>query len=124
MELALPWPPSVNRIWRGWKGRIILSTEARRFKLAAAKALPVGRVGPPLTRRLLVWIVLHPPEKLAKSGKAWDIANREKLLCDVLTAQRVWQDDSLIDALVILRGSPCPTGRADVTIHPLDGPFT
>lgn len=123
MDLTLPWPPSVNRIWRGWKGRIILSAEARKFKRAAAAALPAGRTPKPLEGRLLVWITLCAPLKLARGGQRWDIANREKLLCDVLTAQRVWHDDSQIDAMVILRGQPSGTGSAHVAIRVLDGPL-
>lgn len=116
-HLTMPWPPSVNRIWRAVLGRIILSQVARTYKARAAQALPAGRVPAPLTGRLLVWLTMCPPEKLDRSGKAWDIANREKLLCDALTAQRVWLDDSQIDALVILRGEPCKAGRVEVTIH-------
>lgn len=117
MHLTLPWPPSLNRIWRAVGGKILLSVIARKYKKAAAAALPVGRVPPPLTGRLLVWMTLHPPLKLAKSR--WDIANREKLMIDCLTEQRVWLDDSQIDAMVILRGEPSGTGRVELTIHTL-----
>lgn len=116
-HLTMPWPPSVNRIWRAVGGRVILSKAARTYKARAARLLPTGRVPAPLTGRLLVWLTMHPPDKLTRSGKPWDIANREKLLCDALTHQRVWLDDSQIDALVILRGEPCAAGRVEVTIH-------
>lgn len=112
----MPWPPSVNRIWRAFGGRIILSMQARAYAKAAAAALPKGRVEP-MTGRLLVWLTMHPPAKLARGKQAWDIANREKCLCDVLTKQRVWLDDSQIDAMVILRGEPSPNGHVEVTIH-------
>lgn len=98
-------------------GKILLSMIARKYKKAAAAALPVGRVPPPLTGRLLVWMTLHPPLKLA--GSRWDIANREKLMIDCLTEQKVWLDDSQIDAMVILRGTPSGTGRVELTIHTL-----
>lgn len=99
-------------------GKILLSMIARKYKKAAAAALPVGRVPPPLTGRLLVWMTLHPPLKLA--GARWDIANREKLMIDCLTEQRVWLDDSQIDAMVILRGTPSGAGRVELTIHTLE----
>lgn len=118
MHLILPWPPSLNRIWRAVGGKILLSMIARKYKKAAAAALPVGRVPPPLTGRLLVWMTLHPPLKLARSR--WDIANREKLMIDCLTEQRVWLDDSQIDAMVILRGEPSGAGRVELTIHTLE----
>lgn len=124
LHLTAPWPPSVNRIWRAVGGRVVLSKRARAYKRQLAKALPPGRVPPPLTGRLLVWLTMHPPAKLAaKPGSAprWDIANREKCLCDVLTSQRVWLDDSQIDGLVILRGEPCAAGRVEITIHTVPG---
>lgn len=117
-HLTLPWPPSLNRIWRAVGGKILLSMIARNYKKAAAAALPVGRVPPPLTGRLLVWMTLHPPLKLA--GSRWDIANREKLMIDCLTEQRVWLDDAQIDAMVILRGTPSGAGRVELTIHTLE----
>lgn len=103
---------------RGNKASILLSEAAREYKRAAAAALPVGRVPPPLSGRLLVWMTLHPPVKLARSR--WDIANREKLMIDTLTEQRVWLDDSQIDAMVILRGEPSGVGRVEMTIHTLE----
>lgn len=117
-HLTLPWPPSLNRIWRAVGGKLLLSLVARNYKRAAAAALPVGRVPPPLTGRLLVWMTLHPPLKLANAR--WDIANREKLMIDCLTEQRVWLDDSQIDAMVILRGEPAGAGRVELTIHTLE----
>lgn len=119
LRLTMPWPPSVNRIWRAPKnlGRVVLSKAARAYKLRAARALPTGRVPAPLAGRLLVWLTMHPPLKLDKDGQAWDIANREKILCDVLTTQRVWLDDSQIDGLIILRGEAFGAGKVEVTIH-------
>lgn len=117
IQLSVPWPPSVNRIWRAVAGRIILALVARQYKKQFSAALPTGRVPKPLTGRLEVWLTMNPPDKLAASGKDWDIMNREKILCDCMTKQRVWLDDSQIDTMVITRGSPCPKGRVDVTIH-------
>ncbi len=117
-HLTLPWPPSLNRIYRAAGKGIKLAEVARKYKKAATAALPVGRVPPPLTGRLLVWMTLHPPLKLANAR--WDIANREKLMIDCLTEQRVWLDDSQIDAMVILRGTPSGAGRVELTIHTLE----
>lgn len=118
LRLTLPWPPSLNRIYRAAGKGIKLAEVARDYKRAASAALPVGRVPPPLTGRLLVWMTLHPPLNLA--GSRWDIANREKLMIDCLTAQRVWLDDSQIDALVMLRGEPSGAGRVELTIQTLE----
>lgn len=110
----LPFPPSLNRIWRAVGSRVLLSAAAREWKIAAANALPRGRVPAPLAGRLIVTLHLCPPTKLAR--KAWDVANREKLLCDLLTEQRVWLDDSQIDVMLIVRGLPDDKGYVDILI--------
>lgn len=110
----LPWPPSLNRIWRAVAGRIVLSKAAREWKVTAANALPTGRVEP-LRGRLVVWLHLCPPA----GARKLDIANREKLLCDTLTEQRVWLDDEQIDVLVIVRGEQHDKGYVDIAITEL-----
>lgn len=115
VRLTLPWPPSLNRIWRVVNSKICLSLNARRFKKAVINALPKGPVIPALTERLGVHLVLCPPANIADS--AWDIANREKLICDTLTQQKLWVDDSQIDYISIARGKPFATGRAFIWIY-------
>lgn len=114
--LRLPWPPSLNRIWRAVAGRTVLAKTAREYKVRAANALPTGRVDP-LRGRLAVTLSLCPPAALR--NKVHDIANREKLLCDTLTEQRVWLDDSQIDLMVIMRGQESPEGHVDILIQEL-----
>jgi crossover junction endodeoxyribonuclease RusA len=97
-------------------GRVLLSNAARAWCIAAKNKLPSGKVEP-LTGRLDVMIELLPPKRL--QGKAWDIANREKVLCDLLTEQRIWLDDSQIDRILIIRGAPVNEGAAVVHIREL-----
>lgn len=118
LHLVLPWPPSLNRIWRVFGKRIILSKAARAYHRAAAAALPRGRVPKPFTGPLSVVLVMHPPAE-GQQKQRWDIANREKCLCDALTKQRVWLDDSQIDDLRMLRGDPVAGGSVDVYIETL-----
>lgn len=94
---------------------MLLSKVARTYAIACANALPHGRAMP-FTGRLTVWLNMRPPER-SNRGSAWDIANREKILCDVLTKQRVWLDDSQIDCMVIMRGEPIGDGCVDVLIQ-------
>lgn len=105
----------MNRIWRAVGGRILLSALARRYHKAAANALPSGKVEP-LRGRLAVHVVLHPPVKLEARKTLWDVMNREKCMCDALTKQRVWLDDSQVDDFHVARGSPIGKGYADLTI--------
>lgn len=117
LTLRLPFPPSLNRIWRAVQGRVVLSAPAREWAAAAAAAMPRGRVPPPFEGRLAVTMLLCPPA--AYGRRKWDIANREKLLCDLLTKQRVWLDDEQIDALLIVRGLPHEKGFVDILIQEL-----
>lgn len=117
ISLSLPWPPSLNRLYRAVSGRVVLSEEGRRYSLQVSNALPTGKVEP-LAGRLSVEIVFCPPEKLI--GKAWDIANREKVFCDALTKCRVWLDDEQIDDMRITRGpalSNYPSGVVLMSIR-------
>lgn len=114
LSLVLPWPPSVNRIWRAIAGRVVLSEAARRYSLKLVNALPTGPVDP-LRGRLAVTMLMCPPAEL--KNRAHDIANREKCLIDGLTKQRIWLDDSQIDMMLIARGAPCDAGRVEMLIQ-------
>lgn len=118
LSLRLPFPPSLNRIWRAVAGRVVLAVVAREWTGAAVAHLPRGRIPPPLTGRLAVTLLLSPP--LSYGRRKWDIANREKLLCDLLTKQRVWLDDEQIDVLLIVRGAATTDkGYVDILIQTL-----
>lgn len=114
VTLRLPWPPSLNRIWRSVNNRVILSETARKYAAAAANALPPGRVEP-LRGRLIVTMSLCPPA--AQGAKKWDVANREKLVADILTKQRVWLDDEQVDTWLMTRGAPSEHGHVDILIQ-------
>lgn len=118
LTLRLPFPPSLNHIWRVFGRRIILSAVAREWSVAAVNSMPEGRVPPPFTGRLVVTLLLRPPASYGK--RKWDIANREKLLCDLLTKQRVWLDDEQIDVLLIVRGAAATDkGYVDILVQEL-----
>jgi len=116
LKLALPWPPSLNRIWRAVNSRILLSAEARSFHKRVNNVL-VGLPVDPITGWVSFTMDLHPPHKLDVRG--YDAANREKITCDALTKQRIWRDDAQIDELHVYRRGHLPdhpNGLAVVTI--------
>ena len=120
LELSLPWPLSLNRLWRAIGGKLILSAEARLYCRKLANALPIGIIPKPIEGRLAVQVLLCSPQSI--QGSRWDIANREKLICDALTKQRIWLDDSQIDWISFARGPAFANGRALVRIdvyHPI-----
>lgn len=101
MIFSLPWPPSANRYWRNYgAGRVVVSEQARRYRVEALAALirqdiPRART----TARLRVFLTLHPPNR-----RAWDLDNRIKQVLDALEDAGLYADDEQIDELHAYRG--------------------
>jgi Holliday junction resolvase RusA-like endonuclease len=97
--LTLPWPPTTNNLYANVRGHRVKSARGRAY--ADAVGVLVGQQAKP-------W-VLKPPYRLtitlhAPGGTGrYDVANREKALCDSIFAA-IGQDDSLIDDLRLVRG--------------------
>jgi crossover junction endodeoxyribonuclease RusA len=61
--------------------------------------------------RVALYAVIYP-----KDRRRQDLDNRSKLLCDALTSAGVWNDDSQIDELTLVRRGPVPGGMVKVVI--------
>ncbi len=113
--LDLPWPPSVNRIWRQHNGRTLVSREYRSWKLAALDAIAVQIVGekPPewLSGRLRVDIYLQPANR-----RRFDVDNKTKALLDAI--ESVGFDDSQVDVLHVERLPVDRVERCVVKVSP------
>lgn len=117
--LSLPYPPSVNHLWRHVviKGtvRTLLSKEGRKYRLAARG----GFTGEPFTGRLAVRVIVCPPDRRRR-----DLDNTCKACLDALSPERgkvsgfqgVWLDDSQIDILIVERG-PVHRGGGYVLVY-------
>lgn len=110
IELALPFPPSVNHYYRHVGARTLISRGGRAYRDAVI-ALLRSRRSPPLTGRLQVSIQIHPPDRRRR-----DLDNVQKSLLDALQHAGVYADDSQIDTLTITRRDPVPGGAALVAI--------
>src|ERR1700739_3946425 len=66
----LPWPPSLNRLWRATPGGVKLSEAGRQYAIAVSNALPVGVVRK-FRNRLVVWAILHAPD-----ARSYGVDNR------------------------------------------------
>ena len=115
----LPWPPSVNGMWRAVAGRNILSQRYRLWREAAAKSLreqrPRAVIGP-----VEIAIELSPPD-----ARAYDIDNRVKPLFDLLVAGKVIASDDHLTVRAFSVSAAEGFGRAlvpgaRVTIVPED----
>jgi len=117
ISLTLPWPPSVNRIWRCVGGRVLLSADGRAYRQAVAVAvLEQHGAGDPLTGRLSMVIEAYPPDRRRR-----DLDNLLKAILDSLEhTGSVYKNDSQIDHLSIRRMSVEKPGRAEVSIRQID----
>ena len=96
----LPWPASVNALYRSVHGQVRVSEAARSWKARAMAILDSSRcfgVKWPLTGRLGVVIEAWPPNQRAR-----DLDNLLKVVLDAGN-QSLWLDDSQIDDIRIVR---------------------
>jgi crossover junction endodeoxyribonuclease RusA len=114
-ELTLPYPPSLNTAYRVYRNRIILSKIARKYVDKVKESVSEQNTAEKLTGRLDVTYFVYPPDKRKR-----DIANTEKLVSDCLTKSGVWNDDSQIDKLLIVRCQSDYPGRIEVKIKVLN----
>ena len=108
--LTLPYPPSVNTYWRNLNGRTVTSAKGRQYRADVYAVPDVHRVrfG---DARLRVVVTLHRADR-----RRYDVDNFCKGLLDALTNAGVWDDDSQIDDLRVIRGDVRPGGCAVVEI--------
>tara|TARA_R110002033_G_scaffold67844_1_gene118931 strand:+ start:161 stop:529 length:369 start_codon:yes stop_codon:yes gene_type:complete len=115
IQIALPYPPTVNTYWRriqrGRTPATILSKRGREYREAAVR-IASGHKAP--AGRLAVRVDLHPPDKRRR-----DIDNCAKALLDALAHAGVFEDDSLIDDLRLVRCERVKGGAAVVSIRPM-----
>jgi len=117
INITLPWPPSVNRIWRSFGGRVLLSAEGRAYReVVAVAVLEQHGSGDPLTGRLSMTIRAYPPDRRRR-----DLDNLLKAILDSLEhAGSVYKNDAQIDHLSIHRCGVEKPGRVEVSIRQID----
>jgi crossover junction endodeoxyribonuclease RusA len=106
---TLPFPPSLNRIWRNGTGATYKSPEAKAYGWAVAAVLSEHDL-PLLTGNIAVRLDLYRPRKQG------DADNYAKVLLDYLQG-RVYQNDNQIVDLHILRHDDKHNPRVDVTVE-------
>jgi crossover junction endodeoxyribonuclease RusA len=114
IELTLPWPPSVNQMYRVFGNRAIISERGREYRRNALKDIMMQRVGKMSQHeRLSVFIHAMPPDRRRR-----DIDNLAKAVLDVLVHAGIMLDDSQIDRLGIERGDVVKDGLLMLRIEP------
>ena len=122
MRLKLPYPPTVNRMWRHvvmhGSPRTLLSKAGRIYRddVAAAVLTQLGPVNGKALRdsRVLVEIDAWMPDRRRR-----DIDNLGKAVLDALESAGVFADDSQVDVLTTRRCGVVRGGCLDVLIEDL-----
>jgi len=91
ITLTMPWPPSVNKYWRTFQGRMIISAEGRSYRKAVADQVLIQRGAKHYTGKLRVQIEAFRPDNRRR-----DLDNLLKAVLDGCTHAGVWEDDSNI----------------------------
>lgn len=110
--IVLPWPPSVNRYWRTFRGRMLISAEGRTYRQQAVAAATGGaRFG---SAKVCVAIQAWVPDNRRR-----DVDNLLKAPLDALCHAGVYDDDSQIVELSIKRaGLDKANPRLEITVVP------
>lgn len=115
MKITLPYPPSANRYWRAFRGRTVLSAEAKKYKKEVAAILAAAG-WTPATGAVAYTANIYRPQK---SG---DLDNRLKVLGDALTGF-AWTDDKQVVELHAYRHDDKANPRVEMEIVALaEGP--
>jgi len=116
VELTLPWPPSINTYWRHVGPRVLISAKGRAYRKAVADTVLLAGSPKMEPGRLTMIVTVFSPDRRAR-----DLDNLGKALLDALERSGVYENDSLIDLLVIQRvhePSPELAGTVLVQIEP------
>lgn len=119
LALTLPYPPSVNGYWRSVNGRQIISAKGREYRqrVRDLSLLIPNMPRPPLIARLRVTVTAYMPDKRRR-----DLDNVLKSLLDALGTIGIYEDDSQIDDLRVIRsGIDKEFPRVDVLIETMNG---
>lgn len=90
MVIELPYPPSANRYWRSYRGRVVVSDEAQAYKRMVGLLCNVAAIQP-LDGELAVEIDIRRP------AKRRDLDNHAKVLLDSLQGFAYRNDGQIID---------------------------
>ena len=103
IELILPWPPTVNHIWKRGKGRTYLTKKGVEWYAKAVEQIHSQHQPTSATERISVHVDLYPPNRVR-----WDLDNRTKCVLDALVRASVIADDEQVDELYLKRHGPDP----------------
>lgn len=130
VTIRLPFPPSVNHYWGQRvivpKGRVsagrpfvhvFVGERGKEFREHVRQCI-ASRFGADLgatTKRIEISVLMVAPDRRTR-----DLDNILKATKDALTYAGVWEDDSQVDRLEVVRGKVQAPGWLEVTIRPIE----
>lgn len=112
LEFTIPFPPSVNRVYRNILGRTLISREGRTYRENVCALLAGGGPRkPPMGGRIALCMDAFPPDRRTR-----DLDNLLKASADALEHAGIYENDSQIDLLLIRRREPIRGGKLEVRV--------
>lgn len=117
VKFELPYPVSLNQLYRIAGNKLVLSARAQRYKTECAISLYEQK----LQQLKIDCHVAVEVEAYPKSNRKSDVDNLLKLPFDVLTQNDIWVDDSLVKKLTITKhDKDAANPRLELTITELN----
>ena len=107
--LALPWPPSVNKVWVPVEGQLKLNHKVREYRRRVAREV---KIPGHLAGRLWMTVEAFPPRK-----NSADLDNLYKVALDSMQHAGFFSNDAAIDRLEIVRKGVKKGGLLVVTVR-------
>lgn len=114
IQITVAWPPSVNRYWRQFQGRMIISAEGRKYREAIIQQVFIEGLVKRLTGDLRVTIEAFRPDERRR-----DLDNLLKSTLDALAHAGLYEDDSQIRDLRIYWAAE-KGGKLNITIEEVE----
>lgn len=118
-EVSLPYPPSVNRMWRHFRGRTVLSSDGKAYK-AEVQRLALAKGAELMTGSLRLRVKLLPKTK--KNGTAsaivMDLSNCLKVAEDALQGV-CYANDRQVESIRLDYGDAVDGGGLIIRIEKL-----
>lgn len=111
-SLTLPYPPSMNRIWRSSKTGVYKDSKASAYQQTVRTLAIVAGLSEPLQGPIRLLVSLHPrkPKKASsKPVRCIDLDNATKAAIDALNGL-AWQDDSQMVEILSRKAEPVEAG--------------
>ena len=111
-DFHLSFPPTVNNYYVKTQRGVFISQKGRKYRESVAEEINGQMPGLHIEDKMLVEVILYPPDNRKR-----DLDNYMKSLLDALTQAGQWEDDSLINQLLVYRGvKVSPSGSVKVSI--------